>query len=61
MSKMNLKTKIVLVKLGGNSVCFQFYLTLLLPDTRICVNFSTVYNETLVAKGLNYVFVILLY
>ena len=23
-----------------------------LPDTRICVNFSTVYNDTLVAKGL---------
>ena len=28
-------------------------LTLSLPDTRICVNFSTVYNDTLVAKGLN--------
>ena len=24
-----------------------------LPVTRKCVNFSTVYNETLVAKGLN--------
>ena len=28
-------------------------LTLLLPVTCICVNFSTVYNDTLVAKGLN--------
>ena len=28
------------------------YLTLSLPVTRICVNFSTVYNDTLVAKGL---------
>ena len=27
-------------------------LTLSLPVTRICVNFSTVYNDTLVAKGL---------
>ena len=27
-------------------------LTLFLPVTRICVNFSTVYNDTLVAKGL---------
>ena len=26
--------------------------TLSLPDTRTCVNFSTVYNDTLVAKGL---------
>ena len=30
-------------------------LTLSLPVTRICVNFSTVYNDTLVAKGLNIV------
>ena len=30
-----------------------YNLTLSLPDTRICVNFSTVYNDTLVAKGLN--------
>ena len=29
------------------------HLTLSLPDMRICVNFSTVYNDTLVAKGLN--------
>ena len=29
-----------------------FTLTLSLPGTRICVNFSTVYNDTLVAKGL---------
>ena len=29
-------------------------LTLLLPDTHICVNFSTVYNDTLVAKELSY-------
>ena len=28
-------------------------LTLSLPLTRICVNISTVYNDTLVAKGLN--------
>ena len=28
-------------------------LTLSLPVTHICVNFSTVYNDTLVAKGLN--------
>ena len=28
-------------------------LTLSLPVTGICVNFSTVYNDTLVAKGLN--------
>ena len=28
-------------------------LTLSLPVTRICVNFSTVYNDMLVAKGLN--------
>ena len=28
-------------------------LTLSLPVTRICVNYSTVYNDTLVAKGLN--------
>ena len=28
-------------------------LTLSLPDTCIFVNFSTVYNDTLVAKGLN--------
>ena len=27
-------------------------LTLSLPVTRICVNYSTVYNDTLVAKGL---------
>ena len=27
-------------------------LTLSLPVTRICVNFSTVYNDTLVGKGL---------
>ena len=27
-------------------------LTLSLPLTRICVNISTVYNDTLVAKGL---------
>ena len=27
-------------------------LTLSLPVTRICVNFSTVYNDTLVTKGL---------
>ena len=27
-------------------------LTLALPDTRIFINFSTVYNDTLVAKGL---------
>ena len=31
-------------------------LTLLLPVTRICVNYSTVYNDTLVAKGLKYRF-----
>ena len=30
----------------------QFSLTLSLPVTRICVNYSTVYNDTLVAKGL---------
>ena len=29
-------------------------LTLSLPLTRICVNISTVYNDTLVAKGLRY-------
>ena len=29
-----------------------FILTLSLPVTRICVNYSTVYNDTLVAKGL---------
>ena len=29
-------------------------LTLSLPVTRICVNFSTVYDNTLVAKGLNW-------
>ena len=28
-------------------------LTLSLPDTRIWVNFSTVYNDTLVVKGVN--------
>ena len=32
----------------------KFMLTLSLPVTRICVNFSTVYNDTLVAKGLIY-------
>ena len=31
-------------------------LTLLLPVTRICVNISTVYNGTLVAKGLIHVY-----
>ena len=31
-----------------------FYLTLFLPVTRKCINFSTVYNDTLVAKGLNH-------
>ena len=31
----------------------QSCLTLLLPDMRICFNFSTVCNDTLVAKGLN--------
>ena len=30
----------------------NLYLTLSLPVTRICVNYSTVYNDTLVAKGL---------
>ena len=30
-------------------------LTLSLPVTHICVNFSTVYNDTLVAKGLRYI------
>ena len=35
-------------------VTYSFdYLTLSLPVTRICVNFSTVYNDMLVAKGLN--------
>ena len=32
---------------------FKNILTLSLPVTRICVNYSTVYNDTLVAKGLN--------
>ena len=31
---------------------FPVDLTLSLPVTRICVNFSTVYNDRLVAKGL---------
>ena len=31
---------------------FYSCLTLSLPVTRICVNYSTVYNDTLVAKGL---------
>ena len=31
----------------------QTNLTLSLPDMRICVDFSTVYNDMLVAKGLN--------
>ena len=30
-----------------------FYLTHSLPVTRICINYSTDYNDTLVAKGLN--------
>ena len=30
----------------------QPYLNLSLPVTHICVNFPTVYNDTLVAKGL---------
>ena len=29
------------------------YLSFSLPMTRICVNFSTVYNDTLVVRGLN--------
>ena len=33
-------------------VIAQYTLTPSLPVTRICVNFPTVYNETLVAKGL---------
>ena len=33
-------------------------LTLSLPVTRICVNYSTVYNDTLVAKGLKWLFTI---
>ena len=32
--------------------------SLSLPVTRICVNFSTVYNDTLVAKGLKLLFYI---
>ena len=31
---------------------FHRLLTLSLPVTRICVNFSTVFNDTLVVKGL---------
>ena len=31
-------------------------LTLSLPVTRICVNFSTVFNDTLVAKGLRRIY-----
>ena len=34
-------------------VGLNFLLTLSLPVTRICVNYSTVYNDMLVAKGLN--------
>ena len=32
---------------------YLLFLTLPLPVTRICVNFSTVYSDMLVAKGLN--------
>ena len=33
----------------------NFKLTLSLPVMRICVNYSTVYNDTLVVKGLTVV------
>ena len=40
---------------------FCVCLTLALPDTRIFINFSTVYNDTLVAKGLiNIILLVLL-
>ena len=37
---------------NNEKVFFLTALTLSLPVTRICVNYSTVYNDTLVAKGL---------
>ena len=36
----------------------RYYLTLLLPVMHICVNVSTVYNDTLVARGLNHKFML---
>ena len=39
------------IKISPVSICLHI-LTLSLPVRRICVNFSTVYNDTLVAKGL---------
>ena len=41
-----------IIKCLVESVILYPHLTLSLPVTRICVNYSTVYNDTLVAKGL---------
>ena len=42
-------------KTSYNNMCSSdIILTLSLPVTRMCVNFSTVYNDMLVAKGLNH-------
>ena len=50
-TEMRNKECIEIVARNNGSVYIQ--LTLLLPDTHICINFSTVYNDTLVAKELN--------
>ena len=53
-STIKISFKEVKTKNADTHMFLQWLLTLSLPVTRICVNYSTVYNDTLVAKGLTY-------